>query len=306
MKIFTIDVMNTNIYIEISNSQVVNWKEEIQAWLLYVDQEWSRFRDDNELAMLNQLPKGECIQLSSPFYDVLYHANEYWKKTKGLFSPYLKKQLEQIGYVKGFPFSETPIISSANFQEGISEDSKPLLFLGHNTIQKNTNQEVDLGGFAKGYALESAAKWLRKNGAAEYGIVDGGGDITMWSDGAKEWKIGIANPFKEGEEISMVRMKNGAIATSNRLYRSWLYDDEIKHHLLNGKTGIPIKTGLVQATAMTMHLLDGEVLAKMCFLLPEEERENWFRAHYPDCRYFLLREGDRKKFVKGEFVNGDY
>lgn len=306
METFSINVMNTDVYIEISNSQKSNWREEIKAWLLYVDQEWSRFRDDNELSMLNRLPQGESIQLSDPFYDVLYRANEYREKTRGLFSPYLKMQMESNGYVKSFPFSGAPRTSLANFHEDMMKEIKPFLFLGHNIIKKITNQKVDIGGFAKGYAMECAAQWLRNTGGAKYGIVDGGGDITMWSDGEKEWKIGIANPFKEGTEIGLIRIKSGAIATSNRLYRSWMYGNEMKHHLLNGKTGAPIRTDVVQATVMTKHLLDGEVLAKMCFLLSEEGREHWFKDHYPHCRYFLVRESDRKNLEKEAVVNGAF
>jgi len=304
METFSMDVMNTNVYIEISNSQRSSWKDEIKQWFLYVNQEWSRFRDDNELAMLNNIPKGEKIVLPAPLYEVLYRANEYYEKTAGLFSPYLKKQMERSGYVKSFPFSKAPGISNAQLHEHVANESNPILFLDASTIVKNTNQEVDLGGIAKGYAMESAAKWLRKTAGAKYGIVDGGGDITMWSDGIKEWKIGIANPFKEGEEIGLITMKNGAIATSNVLYRSWMQAGERKHHLLNGRTGSPIRTDVVQATAVTGHLLDGEVLAKMCFLLPEKEREQWFTDHYPQCRYILLRESDRIKLEKEEITDG--
>lgn len=306
METFSINVMNTDVYVEISNIKKNNWREEIKAWLLYVDREWSRFHNDNELSMLNQLPQGESIQLSDPFYDVLYRADEYRKKTMGLFSPYLKIQMEANGYIKSFPFSDVPRTASANFHENMMRETKPFLFLDHNIILKNTNQKIDIGGFAKGYAIECAAQWLRSTGGAKYGIVDGGGDITTWSDGVKAWKIGIANPFKNGTEIGLIRIKNGAIATSNRLYRSWRYGDEIKHHLLNGKTGTPIRTDVVQATVMTNHLLDGEVLAKMCFLLSEKKRKHWFKEHYPHCRYFLVSESDRKKIEKEEFVDGDF
>lgn len=306
METLSIDVMNTNVYIEISNSQKSNWRENIKAWLLYVDEEWSRFRDDNELSKLNELPEGESIQITAPLYDVLYRANEYREKTMGLFSPYLKVQMESNGYIKSFPFTGTPSTTPANFHEEMIEETNPFLFLGHNTIKKNTNQKVDIGGFAKGYAMECTAEWLRNTSGAKYGIVDGGGDMTMWSDGKKEWKIGIANPFEEGEEISIIRMKTGAVATSNRLYRSWMYGNEKKHHLLNGKTGIPVKTDVVQATVIAKHLLDGEVLAKMCFLLSEEKRQHWFENHYPDCRYILLRESDRKKLEKEKIEDGDF
>jgi FAD:protein FMN transferase len=288
MHTFTGHFMNTDFYIEISNSNASDWKAEIEAWLTYTDREWSRFPDDNELAKINNLPKGEAVKVPAPLYDVLRQANDYYQLTDGLFSPYLKQQMEQNGYSASFPFSDSS--SPAKSINKFLLSREPILFLAERVIIKNTSEKIDLGGFAKGYVIESAANWLKQIGGARYGLVDGGGDMTMWSDGIKKWKIGIAHPFHADREIASLTLENGAVATSNRVYRSWGSGNEKKHHLLNGKTGEPVTTDVLQATAVTRHLLDGEVAAKMCFLLPEQERNNWFKQHIPDCYQYILRE----------------
>lgn len=288
MQTFSINIMNTNFYFIVSNCCFPDWQEQIISWLSYVEKEWSRFHEHNELAKLNQLSKGGMIQLSVPLYDVLKKANDYFTRTGGLFSPYLKRQMEENGYTKSFPFTFSP---SKRIEEKTIE-AQPFIFLKDKIVLKNTIEEVDLGGFAKGYVVERIATWLKNFGKATFGLVDGGGDIRVWSDGEKEWTIGLAHPILEGKEIGAIRMKNGAVATSNRLYRSWTDGYKRKHHILNGISGEPAVTDIIQATVVTRNLLEGEVAAKMCFLLKEEKQDHWFRGKFPTCKRFIVKEGD--------------
>ena len=50
METMSIHLMNTDFYIAVPTS-VLNWKREIESWLVYVAEEWSRFREDNELSL---------------------------------------------------------------------------------------------------------------------------------------------------------------------------------------------------------------------------------------------------------------
>jgi thiamine biosynthesis lipoprotein len=86
------------------------------------------------------------------------------------------------------------------------------------------------------------------------------------SDGEKEWKIGVAHPIEKDQVIALFRLKNGSIATSNILYRSWKQGNEQKHHILDGQTGLPVESSMIQCTVVCNNLLDAEVLAKLCFM----------------------------------------
>lgn len=294
METMSIHLMNTDFYIAVPTSDDLNWKREIESWLVYVAEEWSRFREDNELARLNVLKIGETMQLSESLYDCLTKAHYYYELTGGLFSPYLKKQMEQNGYDTSFPFTHST--SESIGTEFVSES--PFLFLDDKRIMKKSNQEVDLGGFAKGYAVEMAGEWLKENGFSEYGIVDGGGDMTMWSDGEKEWTIGIEDPYQPGHEIGSIKLKNGSVATSNRIFRSWMQGNEKKHHLLNGLTGKSANTNIIQATVVTSSLIQAEVATKMCFLLNEEQQSTWFSENFPKTASFLVNEKQEGYWMK--------
>lgn len=256
------EAMNTHFFVSISNSHIINWQEHVLEWFQYVEEEWSRFNADSELTRLNNTNVGESFFLSAPLFDVLWKAGNYFRLTDGYFSPYLLEQIEHHGYDRTFPFANAKIRSAR-----AKIASSPIIFnQEESTVTRVSAGKIDLGGIGKGYAVESAASWLKQFAHADCGIVDGGGDISVWSNGEKEWKIGIAHPLKPEKELKQITLKNGSVATSNTVYRSWLQGEERKHHILNGKTGLPVDTEIIQATVVTSNCLDAEVGAKLCFM----------------------------------------
>ena len=294
MKVDTLSLqlMNTEFYIAIPKGKGTTWKEQAEKWLRYVATEWSRFQKNNELSQVNDLKLGETLRINAALYECLYRANDYYLRSNGVFSPYLKLQLEQQGYNQSFPFN----VSDHSVECVSKVFEKPFLFLNNQHVMKVANQEIDLGGFAKGFAIERLADWLEKEVAPEYGIIDGGGDLKVWSTGEKTWTIGIADPLDVEKEISYINITNGAMATSNRVYRSWTKNNSQKHHLLNGRTGEVATTDVLQATVITTSLCDAEVGAKLCFLLDEHEQQQWFETYCTRNARFIVKEGQESKW----------
>lgn len=297
----TLQLMNTEFYIAVPKQQHVNWKEQVENWLRYVATEWSRFRDDNALAQVNRLPVGKTLQLSPTLYECLQRAHHYYVITNGLFSPYLKTQLEQHGYKQSLEKTKATSQPASTIDAPLQQ-LEPFEFLGDDVIRKIADVQVELGGFAKGFAVEKTVQLLQQFGFTEYGIVDGGGDMMMWSAGDKEWTISIADPYDSEKEVSFLKMKSGAIATSNRLYRCWTQGSTYKHHILNGQTGEVASTDIVQASFVTSSLCDAEVGTKMSFLLPENEQDRWFSQYFGKTARFIIKEDEPGQWLltKGE------
>ncbi|MBA4537362.1 FAD:protein FMN transferase [Bacillus aquiflavi] len=292
----SLEAMNTTFFVSVCCSTKQKWKTEIVNWFHYIETEWSRFLSGNELYQFNETRKGNWIKVSPSFFLCLQIAEKYRRKTKGLFNPTLSLQMEANGYNKSFPFN----LAEKSPHILVPQEEEPFLFDVKNcSIYKQTDQKVDLGGIAKGYAVETAARWLEKNGNCSYGIVDGGGDMKVWSDGEKEWTIGIADPFNVEKEIAQITIKNGAIATSNRVYRSWFDGNSKKHHILNGKTGKPAETNVIQATVISEDCLSAEVGAKLCFLLPSEKLQHQFTEIFPQAGFFIVNEDGERRTLRG-------
>lgn len=286
----TVNVMNTTFYISVTECKLKNWKDVINEWLNYIAKEWSRFRSDNELDQINQLKIGERIKVSPPLVDVLQHAESYRKNSDGLFSPYLLPQLQFHGYATSFPFQTANLIYG-ELPAVVEQDTSPFVFdMTLSSVERLASGQIDLGGIGKGYAVQAAAKWLKNTAEAKAGIVDGGGDITVWSDGRKIWNIGVAHPTDTDREMTQYRIKNGSLATSNIVYRSWVQGNKKKHHLINGKTGQPVNTNIIQATVMTSNCLDAEVMAKLCFMKTGQPLDSLLRTINPNYSILLVDE----------------
>lgn len=280
--------MNTSFYFSVAESKITNWKEVMTGWVTSIEQEWSRFRVNNELDQLNHLEIGEKMSVSPPLFDILNKAEGYRLKTKGLFSPYLLTQMQFHGYDHSFPF---------DFSNSVNEvipfvyrnEIGPFEFdHQEGTIKRMNDGKVDLGGIGKGYTVNAAARWLKHIGEVPSGMVDGGGDITVWSNGEKEWTIGVAHPYQNDVDIAQFRLKNGSIATSNIVHRSWKQGKEKKHHLLNGKTGLPVESDIIQATVISENCLDAEVAAKLCFMEDQQKLSNLLKKINLNLTYLLV------------------
>lgn len=290
------EAMNTVFYAGVSNCVIANWQDHIRNWFAYVEREWSRFREDNELARINALAIGSELQIHPLLLDLLQKADSLREKTKGYFNPYLKKYMENNGYNRSFPFqiacaTVKTVLEAPHYEKTFLFDKEK------STICRIGYGEIDLGGIGKGYAVETAAQWLKNTGNAAFGIVDGGGDMTVWSDGSKLWRIGIAHPIETGKEIGQFSLYDGSVATSNRLYRCWKDGDVMKHHILDGHTGKPVHSNIIQATVITESLLDAEAAAKLSFMVSLSELDVSFSEINREIQFVLMTEN-------GEVIKG--
>ena len=96
---------------------------------------------------------------------------------------------------------------------------------------------IDLGGIAKGYAIDLAYRNLRKHSLDAF-LINAGGDIRVYSKGEKKWTIGIQNPRKSSV-IGYFKIANGAVVTSGDYERYVIIDGIRYSHLINPKTGYP-------------------------------------------------------------------
>ncbi|WP_010677689.1 FAD:protein FMN transferase [Bacillus timonensis] len=285
-----VNSMNTSFSIAISNDFNMDWKETIISFLHYIEREFSRFRRNNELSRLNEAKRNSILTVSPILFDLLKKAEEYRVITEGRFSPYLLTQLEVHGYKQSFPFEIAQDIETIPRYEN---EYQPLLLKEGCQVIKKTNQKIDFGGIAKGYAVEAISKWLQTHTSSSYGIVDGGGDMSMWSKGDKTWAIGIMDPFDEDKEIGSFSIRNGGVATSNTIYRSWMQGGTKKHHILDGRNGMPAVSDIVQATVVTEHCLDAEVSAKLLFMDDEKSVKSILSKINRKFSYILVKTNQK-------------
>lgn len=130
---------------------------------------------------------------------------------------------------------------------------------GTRVTTRNPALRLDLGGYAKGYALDLAARTLRQRGIQNALINIGGNVLAIGQHGDRPWKVGIQHPRKSGA-IAMLALQDGeAIGTSGDYQRYFELNGQRYCHLIDPRTGWPVQG--VQAVTVIAHGPNAGVLS---------------------------------------------
>lgn len=130
---------------------------------------------------------------------------------------------------------------------------------------------LDLGGAAKGYAVDEAVKKLNESGITA-GIVNAGGDLRafgMKPDGSS-WHIGIQDPRHRDRIIGSILLDNMALVTSGDYERYIVHEGVRYHHIIDPKTGWPAR-GCMSVSVASPWALDADILSTALFVLGPKE-----------------------------------
>jgi len=128
---------------------------------------------------------------------------------------------------------------------------------------------IDLGGFAKGHAVDNAAAILRRHGIG-HAVVSAGGDSYVLGDRrGRPWTIGVRDPRQPGEVIAVLPLQDVAISTSGDYERYFEADGERCHHVIDPRSG-KSPDGIWSVTIIAPSGLITEGLSKSVFVLGRE------------------------------------
>ena len=122
---------------------------------------------------------------------------------------------------------------------------------------------IDLGGIGKGYAADLVAGGLVACGAAAARVALGG-DVRAAGAGPDDgaWPIPVEDPFDENRCLFTYPLVDAAIVTSTRLFRRWIQDGCVRHHIIDPATGAPADRGLAAVIVADRDAWRAEALAK--------------------------------------------
>lgn len=112
---------------------------------------------------------------------------------------------------------------------------------GHYFSSANPAVRLDLGGYAKGYALDMAAAYLKTQGVKNALVNIGGNIIALGRHGDRPWRVGIQHP-RQGGALATLDLNDGeAIGTSGDYQRFFELDGKRYCHLIDPRTGWPVQ-----------------------------------------------------------------
>ena len=163
---------------------------------------------------------------------------------------------------------------------------------GKHQVYLPAGMALDLNGYVKGWCAMQLAEHISQvlNWQLPC-LVDMGGDIAIGVprnqiDKPIIWGVAIAKPYfansehiQEEEDVAILALSSGAVATSGQDYRRWWHDGRWQHHLIHPHYSRPVGSDILTATVLGTDTLIAEVYAKYCVLLGVTEAMAWLNKH---------------------------
>jgi thiamine biosynthesis lipoprotein len=214
----------------------------------------SDYVDDSEIGRLNGLSGGESLVVSAETFRCIREALEIARVSGGAFD-ITCRPLVRLWRQAG---KEGRLPDEARLQSTMARVGWQKLAIDPTTRAVTVTvdgMQIDLGGIAKGYALDLAVEAMRKAGASA-GLVNIGGDMRTFGvrpDG-RPWLVGVRHPFRGREEyFAKLALTDEAVATSGVQERFVEIEGRRYSHIVDPRTGRPAE----QAPSVTVIAPDG-------------------------------------------------
>jgi thiamine biosynthesis lipoprotein len=207
---------------------------------------------ESEVGRLNRQPPGEPLPLSQETLHCLQRAIEVSHLSGGAFDVTCRPlvTLWKASGREGRLPSEQDLAGARSL---VGPDKIALDMEAGTVARIADGVQVDLGGIAKGYALDLAGEAMRNAGATS-ALVDVGGDVLAIgvNQSGKPWRVGIKHPFHEGI-YSVLELSDRAVATSGVQQRFYEINGKRYSHIIDPRSGWPAE----QAPSVTVIAADG-------------------------------------------------
>jgi thiamine biosynthesis lipoprotein len=161
-----------------------------------------------------------------------------------------------------------------------------------NVVKFNVSgMKIDLGGIAKGYAVDKAVNKLIAEGIRSC-LINAGGQVFCLGDKfGKPWRVMIKNPRSQTRSNYLLEVRNMAVATSGDYEQFFLKDNKRYCHIINPKTGYPVQNAIVSVTVVARDGVTCDALSTSIFVLGKEKGEE-LAKRFPDVKVKIMQEKD--------------
>jgi len=187
------------------------------------------------------LATGLDIELNDNELALLQHASQLAAQSEQLFNPAIGRLIGLWGFHSDNPEGPPPPDSAIRKLLQQNPRMSDLVFSDHKLHSNNTAVQLDVGAFAKGYAIDQAITLLRQRGI-DNAIVNAGGDLrAIGRHGQRPWRIGIRHPTRPGVIAAVEIQGDESVFTSGNYERFYDYQGQRYNHIIDPHTGYPSK-----------------------------------------------------------------
>jgi len=265
------DIMGTRITVELYHDDPAVAQRGVDSVLeemRRIDRDMSPWIESSELARLNREAASHPVRISDELFQLIRTSLYYSDLTHGAFDI----TFASVGFLYDYRKGIRP--DDAQRQQATDLINYHNLVLdekAHTLAYGKPGVSIDLGGIAKGHAVDRCIKLLQSLGIKQ-ALVTAGGDSRMIGDrwAGRPWNIGVRDPRDEHKLVAVIPLENVAVSTSGDYQRFFVEDGVRYHHIINPASGDSAR-GMHSATLIGPDATTTDALSTSVFVLGVEQ-----------------------------------
>lgn len=234
-----------------------------------IDKEMSLYKEESELSRLNATAYENPVRISGVLMRLIQKSVWFSEITGGAFDITVGPLME----IWGFMETREALPDDGMVRDALGKAGYKKIVIDeeNQTIQfKVPGMRIDLGGIAKGYAIDLAVTELMKGGI-ENALVNLGGNMYALGSppGETAWEVGVRDPRDREGIVEILRLKNRAVATSGNYEKFVQIGPDKYSHIMDPRTGVPV-SGILSVTVTADTALETDALSTAFFVMGYE------------------------------------
>lgn len=277
----------------------VELQQAIDSALNKINTSVNTYNPKSEISEFNAFSTKGVYTVSNDFMRVTRVAEQIYKNSQGAFDPTVKRLVELWGF-------------GDNGVDLRPTEAELKLALGHvgfdklqicdaGIIKNDPLTQLDFSAIAKGYGVDLVLEEIERLGYDNI-LVEIGGEVRVKGrNGTKPWRIGIAVP--SGDNVAnananeSIELCDMACATSGD-YQQFYIENGVRYtHLINPKTGYPIRHEVTSVTVLAKNCMLADACATAAIVLGLDKGLEFIESMDDVEAYFIYRDGDKMKTV---------
>jgi FAD:protein FMN transferase len=262
-------IMGTRVAVELWSEDAAlaqRAMDEVIDEMRRTDELMSTYNPESQLSQVNAHAHERPVQVDADIIEVVERALAMSKLSSGAFDV----TYASVGYLYDYRAHRRPseqqiaaALPGVDYRQvQVDRAAGTIRFL-------RPGVRIDLGGIAKGYAVDRSIERLRKLGI-QHAMVNAGGDTRLLGDRrGKPWVVGIRDPRNEDRVVTRLPLQDEAISTSGDYERYFEEDGVRYHHILVPGTGRSAR-GVRSATVVGADATLTDALSTTVFVLGVE------------------------------------
>jgi len=232
----------------------------------------------SDVSRLNRANAGVPVVIHEWTVAVLKASIDLQDRSKGLFDIAVGAALEHLGLLPSSHGASAHASAVGQSAVGLHPRNRARLLVPGNTI--------DLGGIAKGFAVDQAVAALRVSGVVG-GVVNAGGDLFVF--GPDEQVVAIRDPRNPARAMAHTKLREAALASTALSFDPVAPDRPSYCSVIDPRSGAPVAT-MSGATVRAPSCMIADALTKVIMIGGRDASE--VLEHYGASGLFMTNNGD--------------